>query len=231
MADFAKWGEAISRAIGYDGLAFIEAYANNRNQQNLVAVEENIIASIFVKYYRDYETKNNLSSTFVGSPEVLHKALVDFAQENEININSRQFPKAPNILVKKLKTIKSNLKDGYGIIVDTDRDSYSNSIITIYRNKAKANTFPQFTSGNYYEIRVQKHLQNYTYNLGHQTPYNNELTSVTSEPPITLQNSAGGTEATEVTSLPCGADAPEDDGIITVPTLSLDNDVNAGDPS
>jgi hypothetical protein len=48
------------------------AYANNRNQQNLVAVEENIIGSVFVKFYRDYETKiSNL--TFVGSPELLHR--------------------------------------------------------------------------------------------------------------------------------------------------------------
>ena len=82
-----------------------------------------------------------MNSTFVGSPELLHKALVDFAQANEININSRQFPKAPNSLVKKLKAIKSNLKDGYGIIVDIERDSSNNSVITIYRNNPKPNTF------------------------------------------------------------------------------------------
>jgi hypothetical protein len=219
MADFTRWGEAISRAMGYDDFAFTEAYSSNRNQQNLVAVEENIIGSIFVKYYRDYETKNNLNSTFVGSPEVLHKALVDFAQANEININSRQFPKAPNSLVKKLKAIKSNLKDGYGIIVDIERDSANNSIISIYRNKAT-----HHSNRNYYVMRVQqKHLQNYSYVLRHQTPYNNEVTSVTSEPPIELQNSAGGMEATEVTSLPCGADAPENDEIIAASTVSLDN--------
>jgi hypothetical protein len=34
MADFAKWGEAISRAMGYDDFAFIDTYVNNRNQQN-----------------------------------------------------------------------------------------------------------------------------------------------------------------------------------------------------
>jgi hypothetical protein len=200
MADFAKWGEAISRAMGYDAFAFLEAYANNRNQQNFVAVEENIIGSIFVKYYRDYETKNNLNSTFVGSPEMLYKAIIDFAEANEINVNSRQFPKAPNILVKKLKAIKSNLKDGFGIIVDIERDSANNSIISIYRNKAI-----HHSNQNYYVMRVQKHLQNYSYVLRHQTPYNNEEASVTSEPPIALQNSAGSTEATDVTSLPCGA--------------------------
>jgi hypothetical protein len=223
MADFAKWGEAISRAMSYDDFAFIEAYANNRNQQNFVAVEENIVGSVFVKFYCDYETRNSLNPTFVGSPESLHKAIIDFAEANEINVNSRQFPKAPNSLVKKLKAIKSNLKDGLGIIVDIERDSYNNSIITIYRNKAKPNTF-HHSNGNYYEIRIQqKHLQSYAYILRHQTPYNNEITSVTSEPPIALQNSAGGMEATEVTSLPCGANAPENDEIIAASTVSLDN--------
>ncbi len=98
MADFTKWGEAISRAMGYDDFAFIEAYANNRNQQNFVAVEENIVGSVFVKFYCDYETTNGLSPTFVGAPERLHKAIIDFAEANEINVNSRQFPKAPTFL-------------------------------------------------------------------------------------------------------------------------------------
>jgi hypothetical protein len=161
MADFTKRGEAISRAMGCDDFAFIEAYANNRNQQNLVAVEENIVGSVFVRLYSDYETKNSSNPTFAGSPEMLFKFLIDFAQTNEINISSRQFPKAPHILVKKLKTIKSNLKDGYGIIVDIDRDSSNNSIITIYRNKKPYTFHP--TIMNYYEINVQqKHLQNYT---------------------------------------------------------------------
>jgi hypothetical protein len=227
MADFAKWGEAISRAIGYDALAFIEAYANNRNQRNLVAVEENIIGSVFVKFYRDYETKNNLNSTFVGSPEMLYKAIIDFAEPNEINVNSRQFPKAPNILVRKLKAIKSNLKDGFGIIVDIERDSSNNSIITIYRNKTKPNTFLPVI-GNYYEIRVQqKHLQNYTYVLRHQTPYNNEVTSVTSEPPIAMKNPAGGMDATEVTSVSCGVDTAKNDGIIVASDHNNQLDIGA----
>jgi hypothetical protein len=105
----------------------------------------------------DYETKNSENSTFVGAPERLYKAIVDFAEANEINLNSRQFPKAHNILVKKLKAIKPNLKAGFGIIVDIERDSSNNSIITIYRNKTKPNP----TIWNYYGIRVQqKHLQN-----------------------------------------------------------------------
>jgi len=202
MADFAKWGEAISRAMDYDDFAFIDSYANNRNQQNIITVEENIIGSVFVKFYLNYERENSLNPTFVGSPESLHKALISFSDANEINVTSRQFPKASNILVKNLKVIKSNLKDGFGIIVDIERDSSNNSIITICRNKTKRYTFHP-TKGDYYEIKVQqKHLQNYRL----QDPYSNEITSVTSEPPLAQQHSAGGMEITEVIPLSCGVD-------------------------
>lgn len=61
MADFAKWGEAISRAMGYDNFAFLEAYAENRNQQNIVAINENIIGSVFVKFYCDYDYETKLT--------------------------------------------------------------------------------------------------------------------------------------------------------------------------
>ena len=227
MADFAKWGEAISRAMGYKDFAFIEAYANNRNQQNFVAVEENIVGSIFVKFYCDYETTNSTDPTFVGSPELLYRKLKEFAEKNDININYWQFPKASHILVKKLKAIRSNLKDGFGIIVDIERDSSNNSIITIYRNATKQNTFHS-TNKNYYEIRVQqKHLQNY----GPQAPYNNEVTSVTSEPPIAMQNSAGGMEATEVTSLSSVVDAAENDTTIAASSASVQNQLDTSSVS
>jgi hypothetical protein len=105
------------------------------------------------------------------------------------------------------------------------RDSSNNSIITIFRNKTKPNAFLHPWNGNYYEIRVQqKHLQNYRL----QTPYNNEITSVTSESPIALQNSAGGMEATEVTSLPCGVDTSKNDEIIAAST-ALQNQLDIGD--
>jgi hypothetical protein len=217
MADFAKWGEAISRAMGYDNFTFLKAYAENRNQQNVIAVNENIIGSVFVRFYRDYETKNKVNSTFVGSPELLYKAIIDFAEANQININYQQFPKAPNILIKRLKSLKSNLREGFEVTVEIERDSFNNSIITIYGKKpttANANALLNY----YYGISVQqRHIQNYNFFLKPQAPYNNELTSDTSEPPTILPPSslAGGMEATEVTSLPSGVvDVGKKDEII-----------------
>jgi hypothetical protein len=134
MADFTEWGEAISRAMGYDRMSFIRVYNENRNEQNIIAVNENLVSSIFVKFWADYRSKNGYNSVFTGSPEVLYRELVAFAEENEIKINGQQFPRAPNILVKKLNAVRSNLKEGFRIMVKIDRDSENNSIITIYEN-------------------------------------------------------------------------------------------------
>ena len=54
MADFAEWGEAISQAMGYPPMSFIEIYKENRNEQNIVAVNENLVSSITLKIHFGY---------------------------------------------------------------------------------------------------------------------------------------------------------------------------------
>src|SRR4051794_34564636 len=39
MADFAVWGEAISRAMGYKEMEFINAYYDNIGKQNISAID------------------------------------------------------------------------------------------------------------------------------------------------------------------------------------------------
>jgi hypothetical protein len=129
MADFTEWGEAISRAMGYEKMSFIRELQKNRSEQNLVAVEESIVGSLLVKFWLHYKKRD---SKFEGSSTDLYGAVVEFAADNDVNINNRQFPKTPAVLVKKLNVIKPNLKEAYGIIVQTGRDSNNNSIITIY---------------------------------------------------------------------------------------------------
>lgn len=133
VADFTEWGEAISQAMGYKEMSFVEAYNENRNEQNIVAVNENILGSLFVKFWTDYENRNKENAIFTGSPDELYRAIVDFTGDNEININSRQFPKTPEIIVKKLNTLKPNLKEGFDIIVKIERDSRNYSTITVHR--------------------------------------------------------------------------------------------------
>jgi hypothetical protein len=137
MADFTEWGEAISRALEYPEMSFVDAYNENRNEQNIMAVNEDITGSLFVKFFNNYESEKMIDPRFTGRPDELYRLLVGFAEQNEININYRQFPRVAEILIKKLKNIKSNLKEGFNIIVKIERDSGNCSLITIYRDEGK----------------------------------------------------------------------------------------------
>ena len=64
MADFTEWSEAISQAMGYKEMSFVEAYNENRNEQNIVAVNENIVGCLFVKFWNDYEEQEYGKSSF-----------------------------------------------------------------------------------------------------------------------------------------------------------------------
>jgi hypothetical protein len=153
MADFSEWGEAISRAIGYDKMSFIRALYENRREQNTVAVEESIVGFILVKFWQDYY--KHTCSTYEWSPAQLYAAIVEFAGSNDININNRQFPKTPAVLVKKLNVIKPNLKEAYGIVVQVGRDSNNNSVITIHDGAGNASpTCSLITKNQVYALQV-----------------------------------------------------------------------------
>lgn len=203
MADFTEWGEAISRALGYENMSFIQAYRENRNEQNIVTVEENIVGRILVKFYKSFEAKNKENPIFVGSPEELHKELINYAEQNDIPINSRQFPAAANILVKKLNAIKSNLKEAYNIIICISRDKENNSVINISRANDIRDPSKIRVVQNYYELFVcRQQVHDYNNSLV-QAPCFMELTSGMSERPAegqTLNSQSGGSEVPEVNS-------------------------------
>jgi hypothetical protein len=49
MADFALWGEAISQAMGYKPLVFLNAYYENIGRQNIEAIEANPLGQAIAK--------------------------------------------------------------------------------------------------------------------------------------------------------------------------------------
>ena len=50
MADFALWGEAIARAMGYKDLEFIQAYYENIGKQNIEAIENHPLGQAIAKF-------------------------------------------------------------------------------------------------------------------------------------------------------------------------------------
>jgi len=113
-------------------MSFIEIYRENRNEHNIVAVNENLVSSILLIYILDLEAENGPISEMQYEPLDLHKELKLYAEHNEIDY--RHFPKDAASFVKKIKTVIPNFKAGYGIIITVGRNSKDNtSIITISR--------------------------------------------------------------------------------------------------
>jgi len=137
MADFTEWGEAISQAMGYPPMSFIEIYAENRNELDIVAVNESLVGSLFLKYIHEFEAQYGLITKKQFDLQELYKSLINFAEINDIAIGGRYFPKDASNLVKKLKIVAPNLKSGYGLIIEVGRDTNTNtSVITISRKKS-----------------------------------------------------------------------------------------------
>ena len=113
MADFAEWGEAIAKVLGYKPLQFMEAYFENIDQQNLEIIESNPFAEAISKFI-DYDT-----ISWISSPKIFVSSLREYADNN--NIDSSEFPKAPQSISYKLNRIKPNLLEGLGIEVIIDR--------------------------------------------------------------------------------------------------------------
>jgi hypothetical protein len=127
MADFALWGEAIARALGYQPLKFMDIYFENIGEQNFEIVENNPFADAISKF-ADFDKQS-----WISSPTIFINSLREFADNNN-NIDSSKFPRGPQSISRQLNKIKSNLREGLGIEVIVDRNA------SVKGNKKQRNT-------------------------------------------------------------------------------------------
>ena len=104
MADFAEWGCAIAQALGYSNEAFLRAYENNIGRQTEMLVNENIVASTLFTFMEGKdEWKDSVTE--------LLKKLTEIAEFEGINTkNDKSWPKAGNILSRRLNELSTSLK-------------------------------------------------------------------------------------------------------------------------
>jgi hypothetical protein len=119
MTDFALWGEALARAMGYEDMEFINAYFNNIGRQNIEAIEAHPLGLAMIKLIGSLESKGK-TVVWQGSPSKLLDLLDNKIASQKIR-NQHLWPKAPNSLVRQLNIIKSNLLEGLGISVTISR--------------------------------------------------------------------------------------------------------------
>jgi hypothetical protein len=113
MADFTRWGAAITKAMRINPEEFLQAYRDNKAMQNEEAVSNNAVASAIVALMEDQET-------WRGTASALLEELEKKAEEERINIKARGWPKAANSLSRKLNELKSTLRAA-GVEINRDR--------------------------------------------------------------------------------------------------------------
>lgn len=105
MADFTRWGYAITEALGKDGNEFLDAYRSNINRQNEEIIQCNTLAQAVLTFMAERD------SSWSGT---IKEAWEKFRDISNADKKDNTFPKSNRTLRKHLERIKSNLID-YGI--------------------------------------------------------------------------------------------------------------------
>ena len=104
MADFTKWGYAITKALGKDPNIFLKDYAINRSRQNEEIIQDSTLAQAVLKLVDKF---SNWDGTLKDALELL-SALVNPDKADNT------FPRTERSLRQYLERLETNLND-YGI--------------------------------------------------------------------------------------------------------------------
>ena len=119
MADFTKWGAAITEALGIDHNKFLVAYQKNINDVEIESLRSSVVGDVLVQFLevvigRDAVTPSGeIKEATVKSksfnPTELYQALKVFADANNISVAKGDFPPNPKELGKKINDVLPNL--------------------------------------------------------------------------------------------------------------------------
>jgi len=121
MADFARWGCAITRALGYQDQDFLDAYYSNINTQSEAAIDASPVGTTIISFMNDKEN-------WAGTASELLEKLEKEAEKLKINTKHNQWPKQPSWLVRRINLIQPNLAE-QGVRVTNDTDSRPKQVI------------------------------------------------------------------------------------------------------
>lgn len=112
MADWAEWCEVISRCMGEEDNAFINAYTQNIELQTEEIIAGSDLASVIVAHTEDFD----------GTSTELLAKLNLYADSNGVDRNNRYWPKTASSLSYHLHLLQRTLRD-VGIEVGEYRDT------------------------------------------------------------------------------------------------------------
>jgi hypothetical protein len=123
MGDFATWGEAIARAMGYKNFEFLSIYNDNIERQTIETVEGSALGQAISRFLVKW------SNELDGKPGCWFGTTSEFLNELghivvEYNIHTGKYwPKAANSLSRKLKVIVSDIREGLGFDISISRNT------------------------------------------------------------------------------------------------------------
>ena len=104
MADFTKWGCAISQALGNTEKEFLDAYELKVKAQSEEAAHASPVATVLLDSF------SVVKDPWEGTPTQLYMRLNGHAKMLGISTRSKAWPKAPNTLVRQLNELAPSLK-------------------------------------------------------------------------------------------------------------------------
>jgi hypothetical protein len=135
LADFALFATAASEQFGWEDHEFMGAYNAMRDE----VFEEAAMANPLVKVVVDWlGTQQPAYPGFDGGPNELLKALgayADSVPELASFVRSREWPRSPSVLVRKLRSLRSGLLQ-LGVELDVRRDNGNKSRVSVKRTSS-----------------------------------------------------------------------------------------------
>jgi len=104
MADFTKWGLAITEAMGEDPEHFIEAYRENIAKQGMEAIRASVVADVLIRFMEVTTT-----GSWSGTASQLWGALNEMAGAMKISTRQKAWPKNSKILGRRLNELAPSL--------------------------------------------------------------------------------------------------------------------------
>lgn len=104
MADFIQWGCAIAKVLGYTQDQFLQAYYNNLAKQNTEAIEANPVAITVMDLM-------GIQNRWEGTATDLFTQLEKQAEALKINTKTKEWPKDPSALSRRLHIVQTNLAE------------------------------------------------------------------------------------------------------------------------
>ena len=114
LADFVIWGETISRVLGNEDNAFLEAWNLNVENQNQIVINNSSLATLLI----GYAFNDRPEIDFEIEPQELLRDLRIYAMNHGIDYD-KYLPRNAEWLSRKINTICNDLVQA-GLVIDPD---------------------------------------------------------------------------------------------------------------